>query len=179
MLTRHAQFERAVNVQNMYGQQECRLTKEEIDSHWNEVLEVIAKVEERGESLIFVTDANRHVGDIVEGNNEKVTYGGELIRKFLESEKYVLLNSTNLVIGGPWTRTDYKDPECKSVLDLVIISSDLVKYVEVMEIDSQRKFTPFRVTKESLHFTDHFAIKVTLQGLPVRKKSQSLGMKYT
>ena len=32
-VTRHSQFEVPVNVINMYGQQECRMTKELIDIH--------------------------------------------------------------------------------------------------------------------------------------------------
>ena len=47
ILTRHSQFQPPINVLNLYGQQECRVAREIIERHWNEVLEVVSKVEAR------------------------------------------------------------------------------------------------------------------------------------
>ena len=58
-----------------------------------------------------------------------------MVRDFLDSGKYVLINATEKVKGGPWTREDPADIDNKSVLDLVITSAELVKYIEYMEID--------------------------------------------
>ena len=62
LLTRRSQFDRPINVLNLYGQQECRMTKEEVENHWTEVLEVITRVEAREELLVVIGDANRHLG---------------------------------------------------------------------------------------------------------------------
>ena len=82
-------------------------------------------------------DQNKHVGDIIDGNHEKVTFGGQLIRNMLKSDKFVLVNSTSKVIGGPFTRYDPSDPKCdikKSCLDLAIMSKELLKYLDKMKL---------------------------------------------
>ena len=62
--------------------------------------------------MVILGDINKHVGDIIEGNHDKVTFGGRLIKKLLETEKYELVNSTKKVVGGPFTRYDPADPKC-------------------------------------------------------------------
>ena len=62
----------------------------------------------------------------------------------------------------------------KSCLDLAIVSSCLVPFVESFIIDKDRKFTPRRVIKrkgkvESI-FTDHLGIEIKLKGLTRRQK---------
>ena len=79
ILTRHSQFQVPVNVLNVYGQQECRMTKNDIDDHWNELIEVINSVEDREESLVWVGDFNRHIGQTIPGNDNHVSYGGKLL----------------------------------------------------------------------------------------------------
>ena len=49
ILTRHSQFEKPINVLNIYGNQECRMSNDEIDKQWNEILEIISSVEARNE----------------------------------------------------------------------------------------------------------------------------------
>ena len=61
VVTRHGQFQTPINVINFYGQQECRETKETIERHWKEVLEV-------SESLIFIGDTNCAVVDVIQFN---------------------------------------------------------------------------------------------------------------
>ena len=153
------------------------MKRDDIESHWNELLEVINSVENRDEFLVIIGDTNRHLGSIIPGNNDKVSYGGELIKTLLETEKYVLMNASEKLRGGIWTRIDPADADIKSVLDLVIVSTDLMKYVESLETDSSRKFTPFKRNNDNtLSFPDHFAILLTLKGMPLMKRNK-LGRK--
>ena len=101
IVTRHSKFATPVNIINMYGQQECRMSKESIEKHWNDILEVIGRIEERDELTVVIGDLNRHLGSEIPGNSSKVSYGGELVNEFLESGKYVLVNSTEKVKEGP------------------------------------------------------------------------------
>ena len=143
------------------------MTKQEIESHWNEILEVITKIEMRREHLVIIGDTNRLIGNIVNANNEKISFYGKLIRNFLKDGEYKLVNSSSKVKGGIWTREDPADKENKSVLDIVIVSSALEKYVKVMEVDSERKFTSFKQIKGGqLSFPDHYSLKVTFKGIP-------------
>ena len=154
------------------------MQKEAIDNHWNEVLEVVAKIEARNENLVIVGDLNRAIGPIVPGYNARVSYGGKLVNSLLENEKYVLLNSLEKVIGGPWTREDPANPDSKSVLDLVIVSKGLEKYVQTMEIDSKRSFTPFKQKNgSSLSFPDHYALSVMFKGIPLKIVNNNLTKK--
>ena len=53
---------------------------------------------------MILGDLNRHMGDMIEGNdNDKISFGGQMIRDFSESDKYILVNATKKVIGGPFT----------------------------------------------------------------------------
>ena len=88
--TRHNQFVKPVNVLNIKGRQECRMSSTEIEKQWNEILKVISKVESRDEALVMISDLNWLVGDIVPGNSSKVSYGCGLLGNFLM--RYILVN---------------------------------------------------------------------------------------
>ena len=121
-------------------------------------------------------DMNLHIraGEYgVKGIKEKISTGGQLIRKLLGTKEYILLNNLHLTEGGPFTWVQPGKEEVKSCLDLAIASASLAPFVKRMIIDSQRKFTPRRVTKnfgEAVKiYTDHYAIEVKLDGLPMKK----------
>ena len=167
LVTRPDQFKKAINVIHVYGQQECRIGKEGTERHWNEILDVINKVEARNELLLLIEDFNRHLPN-VPSENSRSSYGGELIDELLQSGKYVLINKTDKVIGGPWTRLD-PATGTKSVLHLVITSSELVKHVDSLEIDNKRRFTTFKKKGKTLSFPDHYGIVVKFSGIPRKR----------
>ena len=103
IVTRQSQFIVPVNIINWYGQQEGRSSKAEIEQTWSNINAELAKIELCGEHAILMGDMNRHVGVIIEGNNDKVSAGGKLIIALINTKKYVLLNSTNVVTGGLFT----------------------------------------------------------------------------
>ena len=71
IVTRDDQFETPINVINFYGQQECRLSRDEVDKHWDEIETIINKIEAREEMVVLIGDANRHLGNVIPGNNNK------------------------------------------------------------------------------------------------------------
>ena len=173
ILMRHSHFEIPVNVLNMYGQQECRMNKDEIDDHWREIMEVINSVEARKESLVWIGDFNRHVGPKIPGNDDRVSYGGNLLIQFLESEKYILLNASDKSVGEPWTRIDPTN-KSKSALDFVIISEDMLKYVNKFDIDNGKSITPFKTNDQNvISFTDHLAIYVIFRRISLERTKKN------
>ena len=89
----------------------------------------ITKIEAKDEHVILVGDFNKHVGNIIRGNHDKVTSERILVRDFLQNSDYVLLNSTTKVIGGLFTREDPSDPKDeskKSCINLIMMSKELV-----------------------------------------------------
>ena len=161
IVTRHSQFIKAINVINIYGEQECRVGRREIEESWNEVLEVLSMIKNRGESAIVLGDLNKLVGDIVPGNHEKISFGGELERELLKNEDYILVNATELAVGGPFTRyepNDEKNEDKKSCLDLVIVSVELMVYLKSIQIDKNLRFTPGYSVGSMMKYTDHYGI---------------------
>ena len=93
VVTRHSQFMVPINIITIYGEQESRAKVNIIDEKWDEIMREVIKIEERNELVVLCGDFNKMVGDIVPGNKPKISHGGYLVREFLASNKYVLLNS--------------------------------------------------------------------------------------
>ena len=128
---------------------------------------------------MVVGDTNRLVGDIIPGNDPKVSFGGQMIRSLIDSDKYVLINGSSKVTGGPGTRENPAIPEQKSALDLVIVSTELEKYIKGMEIDDSRKFSPFRRTPSGkVSYSDHYEICVTFRNIPCHVPQNKSQKKY-
>ena len=168
IITRHGQFSVALNIFNVYGAQEKCLKRDDILRAWENMLKEIRKIEEKGELICILGDFNRQVGDAVPGNRvTKASFGGKLVRELLDTGKYFLVNATDKVVGGPYTRCDPGDPfndEKKSVLDLCIVSKELFPFVEKMIIDSDRGMTPFRPLSAGRRiYTDHYTICLVLK----------------
>ena len=151
LVTRHAQFDPAINVINLYGAQESRQTYDEIREGWDAILQEIVKIEVKRESLILLGDLNRHISnEIINENHKKSSVAGKLLLEFVSMGDYVLVNSLDCVEGGPFTRFDRSEPtnnSKKSLLDLVVVSSNLVQYIDKLEIDQNLNWTPSRSVK--------------------------------
>ena len=179
IITRHNQFVKPINVINVYGDVESRTSVDVIDDKWSEILIEIDKIEARGEDYVCLGDMNKHVGNIIPHNHEKTTHGGKLINELLDEGKCILVNSTDKTIGGPFSRYSPEDPEDdnkKSALDLVIVSENLFKYVEKLEIDKDLRWTPSRVTKGRLKYSDHYSLLLMFKGIP-KKMERVVGKK--
>ena len=122
---------------------------------------------------MILGDLNRHMGDMIEGNdNDKISFGGQMIRDFTESDKYILVNATKKVIGGPFTRYEPSDPENdakKSVFSLCIVSCELFEYIESLTIDKDKNITPYRtLSKNKKTSTDHYTMIVLFKNIPLK-----------
>ena len=172
IITRHSEFKIPINVIHVYGQQQSRTPVNILSDHSNEIVEEIVKIEAKDEHVVWLGDFNCSLGStIVKGNSDRVSHVGKLLLDFLEStEKYVLLNGSSKEIGGPFTRvepTDPNDDTKKSILDLIIVSRDLLKYVDTFEIDNRRKYTPSHALKKNtLTYPDHLALILTFKDIP-------------
>ena len=176
LITRLDHCDPPLNIINMYGNQECRARKDDILEGWARLIKDVREIECRGEFCLLMGDLNRKIGNDdlgIKGNDDKISFGGQLVRQLLEGGEYVQLNNLDIVVGGPYTWQDPADGSRKTCLDLVIGSAGLVPYVSKIEIDSERKFTPKRVVIKNGEirevFTDHFLLVVDLEGLPMKR----------
>ena len=132
----------------------------------------IARIKSKSEELCIAGDLNAHVGTVVHGNHEKVSTRGKLILELLETGDFTLVNSLDVVVNGPFTRYDVKDSnneDKKSLLDYIIVSTNLVKYIEKLEVDANLNGTANRNHKGILKFPDHYAVMMTLKNIPMKK----------
>ena len=148
-----------------------------VEERWGRILQEIGKIEARNEAILLIGDLNKHIGNDalgVPGNDEKISFGGELVRALLSTGKYICLNSSMKAKGGPFTRYDPSMPtnaESKSCLDLIIVSHELEKYLSKVTIDKLLQSTPFRAIGQGrVCYTDHYAIIIEFKDIPLASK---------
>jgi hypothetical protein len=77
LVTRHSNFASAVNIINIYGEQESRYPKIEIEERWGRILKEIKKIEHRNELVLIIGDMTKHIGcdDLgVKGSHPKISF---------------------------------------------------------------------------------------------------------
>ena len=75
IVTRHGQFQRAINIINYYGEQESRTDKNEIQERWARLTKILKDIENKEEEAVLIGDLNKLVGNNKSGikdNNPKV-----------------------------------------------------------------------------------------------------------
>ena len=80
------------------------------------------------------------------------------------------------------TTIDPNDPlNCskKSLPDIVVVSHELEKYIGKLEINKDQQWTPYNVENDKLKFPDHYALKFTLQSIPMKRKDFQPGGRET
>ena len=60
---------------------------------------------------------------------------------------------------------------------MIIVSKDLLKYIERLEVDSELQWTPFRIVKGEKKYPDHYALHAVFKTIPVKQKSFSSNKK--
>ena len=149
------------------------MSREDILESWAQLRREIKEIEDREEGLVCIGDFNRAIGNDdlgVAGNHPQVSFGGGLMRELLEDDRYILLNNSAVVEGGPWTWESRADQTIKSCLDLCIMSANLVSYTTRMLVDSQKMYCPKKVMmsrgKTRMIRSDHYPIIIQLEGMP-------------
>ena len=141
----------ALNVVNIYGEQEGRSGKEKVIEGWNRLRRDLDRIKLKGEFCFLVGDFNKKVGNDdmgVEGNRPEISFGGKLVRNLIASGEYVLVNNTEVAKGGPFTRVDPANANKKSCLGLVIVSANPMPFITELLLYKHREVTPLRVGKE-------------------------------
>ena len=67
------------------------------------------------------------------------------------------------ICSGIFTRANNNIVGEKSVLDYVIVSDELIRYIKNMQINNVKQFTPWRTLKSGKRFSDHNAIILKLE----------------
>ena len=187
LITRLNHVVPAINIINVYGGIEGRMSKDEVLESWTRLKKEISEIKERQEGMVLIGDHNRAIGNDglgVEGNHPDVSYGGRLLRELLEEKEqeneYYLLNASELAEGGPWTWFSRADSKVLSCIDLVIISANLLPFFSKLLVDSKQEFCAKKVVmskgNERVIRPDHYPLILELKNMPKVKtvvKSES------
>lgn len=139
-------------------------SKQELEEMYQRLESEIEHGKKNNERLLIIGDFNCRVGTIIQGNEDKVTKGGRILNSMNKKAGMILVNAVNEKRKGLWTRIQ---GEQKSVIDYAIIDKEEVKNVAMMEIDEEKLWTPYYITKENTKrvkkFTDHASIKIQMK----------------
>ena len=143
MIVRLEHVKPALNIVHVYGRVESRTSPEKVLEGWSQILKELSNMEASQEAILMIDDWNRAVGDGelgVKGNKSQVSYGGGLIRDLVSTGNFFIMINIQfgLARGGPWTRV-CPGTGSLSCLDLAIGSSNLLPYVRMVQIDSDRR----------------------------------------
>ena len=119
----------------------------------------------------FVINAKLGKG-IIKGDIHDMSSNGQKLHNLIIKYNLNVVNSME-ICSGTFTRTKNKIVGEKSVLDYVIVSDELLRYIKNMQIDTVKQFTPWRTLKSGKRFSDHNAIilKGEYSKIPSRSKS--------
>ena len=165
-----------VQIVLVYGPQEN--DPEDIrESFYHNVSVQIQKAYLNGDSVLLVGDFNaKHGYSVIQSDIHPMSKNGELLFDMSNKYNMKLLNSSKFCTGTFTRIHKYKQEIEKSVLEYVFVSSDLEKQFIAMHIDESKDFTPWRKLKSSKRFSDHCAIKfsMNLRSLEQAKSSKRI-----
>ena len=151
----------------VYGLHEGRPEeKEKIEDWYYSLEEEYSKCYEH--PVIMMGDYNAHIGadnQGIEDNNIEINMNGYHLRNFIDRRELTLVNKMD-ICKGKWTR---KDPNGgKSILDFVVVNSNMVEDVKSMKIDEDEevKITRYRkINGKGEEFpSDHNSIILNIKG---------------
>ena len=130
-----------LRIINAYGPQEDDGNKEVYD-FWQEVEEEILAAKDANCLVLVQLDANAKVGmENIKGDPNKATPNGKLMLDVIERQNLTIANTLDLCKGTITRERATKVGVEKSVIDYVIVCSELRNYLEEMIIDDDRTRT--------------------------------------
>ena len=165
-----------VQIVLVYGPQEN--DPEDIrESFYHDVSVQIQKAYLNGDSVLLVGDFNAKLGySVIQNDIHPMSKNGELLFDMSNKYNMKVLNSSKFCTGTFTRIHKYKQEIEKSALEYVFVSSDLEKHFISMHIDESKDFTLWRKLKSSKRFSDHCAIKfsMNLKSLEQAKSSKRI-----
>ena len=146
------------HVLGLYLDVEARLTADEIRAINDKLKVIMNDILIRGEGIIAMGDLNRNIF------SENLSLGSKLLIEYLEEGTMEVIND-----GDKHTRIDPATGQ-GSILDLCLLSSNIINCCKGFGVDTEKSITPFSVIKTAAgyekRYTDHRAIMLQLQ-IPV------------
>ena len=85
-------------------------------------------------------DMNCKIGDLIDGNKEDISKGGNIM---IKENNMIILNSLEKC-RGKWTRSSGSE---KSIIDYIMIGEEDENGVESIIIDEKKEMSPYRLRR--------------------------------
>ena len=145
----------------VYGPQESDHI-DKINQFYENLSLQIERASLTGDPILMVGDFSAKLGKtIIKGDIHDMSNNGQKLHNMIIKYNLHVINSME-ICTGIFTRVNNKIIGEKSVLDYVIASDDLLRYIKNMQIDTNKQFTPWRTIKSGKRFSDHNAIMLKL-----------------
>ena len=150
----------------------------ELDNFYENLSMQITRTCLAGDPVFLAGDFSAKLGrQSISGDMHDISSNGNCFSKLKNEFNLEALNGFKKC-HGTFTRVNNKNYNEKSVLDYLIVSSELSKYTNSMSIDEQKQFTPWRTLKGGKHFSDYNAILLNIDS-PLKGDVQKLVSKTT
>ena len=137
---------------------------DQINNFYENLSLQIERASVAGDPILMVGDFIAKLG---KGDIHDMSSNGQKLHNLIIKYNLNVVNSME-ICSGTFTRANKKIVGEKSVLDYVIVTDDLIRYIKNMQIDTAKQFTPWRTLKSGKRFSDHNAIilKVEYSKIP-------------
>ena len=146
---------------------------DEINQFYENLSLQIERASLTGDPILMVGDFNAKLDKtIIKGDIHDMGSNGQKLHNMIIKYNLHVINSME-ICAGIFTRVNNKIKGEKSVLDYVIASDDLLRYIKNMLIDTNKQFTPWRTIKSGKRFSDHNAISLKLESNKIPSQSKN------
>ena len=136
-----------IRIINGYGPQEHDDINS-ILSFWMELEAEVIKAKDDNRNILIQMDANAKLGsEIVKGDPHRMSNNGKLLFDLLERQDLVVVNALNKCKGIITRERTLENKSEKSVIDYIVISQGLQKFLIEMNIDEDKKYALARYVK--------------------------------
>ena len=135
----------------IYAPQENVTYAKDLKTIYKEIEQQADEARRNDEMLLIVGDFNCKIGDVVTGNDGKVSKGGRLLINTTLKKSLTIVNTVEKC-KGLWTRVQpgKKKNTQKSVIDYVLVNEKLRTRVKEMMIDEERALAPYHNEKDQI-----------------------------
>ena len=136
-----------IRIVNGYGPQEHDDTNT-ILRFWQELEAVVIKAKDENRNIIIQMDANAKLGsEVIKGDPHKMSSNGKIMYDLVERQDLVVVNALDICKGIITRERVYENKVEKSVIDYIIISQGLLKFLLDMQVFEDKEYVLARYVK--------------------------------
>ena len=145
-----------LRIINAYGPQELDAEKENIFRFWQDLEKEVISAKDQNCGILIQMDANAKVGyEVIRNDPNQLSNNGRVLLELVERQQLSILNANELCEGVITRHRKTVIGEEKSVIDYVIVCDLLLRYLQQMLIDEDRKYVLTKYNRKHKSESDH------------------------